>query len=95
MVIQIKTTIGKFLKNKQKEIYEREKIAKIVEKILDPKIKHHVRLAKIYKKTLVFYTDSSVSSFQLNLLKSNILKEVCAIVPKIEKIKIRIGKLDG
>ena len=91
MATKINTIITKFLKQKKEELLQKQKIENSIKSILNTQTKKHLYSIRVYKKTLVIYTDSSASSFQLNLLRNAILEKVRDILPTLEMIKIKVG----
>lgn len=91
MATHIKSIIKNFLKAKKSETQEKLRIEKIVNRNLSGKLKKHIRLQKIYKDNLFFYSDSSSALYEFGLQKDRVLKEVQREFPKIEKTVIKIG----
>ncbi len=94
MTVEIKKIIHKYLKEKKQEVLEREKLEDIINNIFDNNLKPHVRLLKLSGSRLVFLTDSSAAKFQINLMKPEILKICKQIIPSIDKIIVRLGKIN-
>jgi hypothetical protein len=90
----IKNIISQFLREKKSEAKSADKIEKIVEENLGENLKKHIRLQKIYKKNLIFCSDSSSASYEFGLRKDTLLKAVKKEFPDIEGTKIKIGDYD-
>jgi hypothetical protein len=90
----IKNIINQFLREKKSEAKSADKIEKIIEENLGANLKKHIRLQKIYKKNLIFCSDSSSASYEFGLRKDILLKAVKKEFPDIEGAKIKIGDYD-
>lgn len=91
MTTHIKEILGGFLKEKRKDVKRKEEIEEIVEKIIDKKLKKHVQLKRIYKNSLIFYSESSNYSFEFYLKKEQLLEKIKEKFPYIEDIKVKVG----
>ncbi|MDD4182411.1 MAG: DciA family protein [Candidatus Omnitrophica bacterium] len=94
MATHIKSIIEEFLKEKKAEAKSTGKIERIVEENLGENLKKHVRLQRIYKKNLIFCSDSSSASYEFRLRREGLLKAVKKEFPDIEGVKIKIGDYD-
>jgi len=90
----IKNIIEQFLKDKKAEAKSTGKIEKIIEENLGENLKKHIRLQRIYKKNLIFSSDSSSASYEFKLRREILLKAVKKEFPDIEGAKIKIGDHD-
>lgn len=88
----IKNLITSFINDLQKERQDKEKFFYFIEDLLNKKTKKHITSYKIYKNTLIFYVDSPVWKFQLNLLKPKILEKFKEENIGIKNIKIKLTK---
>lgn len=94
MPTHIKNIISQFLKEKKSEAKSAGKIERIIEENLGADLVRHVKLQRIYKKTLIFNSDSSSASYEFGLRKDILLKAVKKDFPDIEGVKIKIGDYD-
>lgn len=94
VAIHIKNIIDQFLEEKKAEAKSTGKIEKIIEENLGVDLKKHVRLQRIYKKNLIFCSDSSSASYEFRLRREILLKAVKKEFPDIEGMKIKIGDYD-
>ncbi len=94
MATHIKNIINQFLREKKAEAKSADKIEKIVEESLGINLKKHIKLQKVYRKNLVFCSDSSSASYEFGLRKEALLKAVKKEFPEIEGAKIKIGEYD-
>lgn len=91
MDTHIRIIIKDFLREKEKEFKEKEKLEKILATNLGRELRKYVHLGKIYRNKLVFYTNTSSSGFDFNLKKNDLLEAVRKEFPQIEDIKIKVG----
>lgn len=94
MATHIKNIISQFLKEKKAEAKSTGKIEKIIEESLGAGLKKHVKLQRIYRKNLIFCSDSSSANYEFGLRKETLLKAVRKEFPGIEGAKIKIGDYD-
>lgn len=91
MTTHIKTIIEEFLKEKQKNIPQQQQIKTVIAKVLPQELKTSVFLKKLTQETVVFGSNSSSASYNFNLLKENLKKEIQKTFPEIKKVTIETG----
>jgi hypothetical protein len=91
MATHIKLLIEGFLKKKKEDCAEQEKIEAILTRLLDKETKKHISLKNISKGHLVLHSDSSSFTYNFNLKKAKILKEIQKEFPQIQGVKVKIG----
>lgn len=94
MATHIKNILNQFLKEKRAEAKSAGKIEKIIEENLGADLTRHIKLRRVYKKNLIFCSDSSSASYEFGLRKEALLKAVKRDFPDIEGAKIKIGNYD-
>ena len=94
MATHIKNIINQFLREKKSEAKSAGEIEKIIERGLGASLKKHIRLQRIYKKTLIFCSDSSSAIYEFGLRKESLLKAVKTEFPDIKGARIKIGDYD-
>jgi hypothetical protein len=82
-----------FLQTAEKKHKEKEQIERAICAVLDKQASRHISVGRIYKKTVIIYTDSSSWSYQLSLYKNTLLQAVKEIVPDVEHITIKTGTI--
>jgi len=91
MATHIKDIIGNFIKKSQNSMECYEKIEQIKNNTLDPETKKHIHLKGVSKKQIIFISDSSVFSYNFNLQKRKILKEIQQVIPEVQELLIKIN----
>ena len=91
MATHIKDIIGKFIEKNKKKQEGFQKIEQIKNELLDQETKEHIHFQKMLKNQIIFSSDSSVFSYNFNLQKEAILKEIQQEIPGIKKILVRVG----
>ena len=93
MATKLKDILHSFLETKQRDILKQEKLEKEIKKTLTEELQKHIIFKGVRKNKLVFYVDSSVTHYQVNLLKKNILKQVSKNFENITGLVIEIGDI--
>jgi len=90
MATHIKTLIECFLGKKEKDLREKDQLNKILDKILDKETKKHIHPQGVKKNILFFKSDSSAFTYNFNLYKNQILKEVEKVWAEVKEIKVEL-----
>jgi len=91
MATHIKDILNEFLKQKQKRLSQQQEIETIVNKLLTQELKTHIYLKKMIENKIVFSSDSSGATYNLNLIKEKLLSEIQKQFPKVQKITVQTG----
>ena len=91
MATHIKLLIEGFLKKKKEDCAEQEKIEEILNRFLDKETKKHINPKSISRGKLILHSDSSSFTYNFNLKKEKILKEIQKEFPEIKGIRVKIG----
>lgn len=91
MTIHIKDLLSDFFNQQRKDIDIYDKIRAILNKSIDKKLQDYIYLQKVYKDKIVFNSKSSSHSYEFNLKKNSLLKEIRKEFPQIKELKVRIG----
>ena len=94
MTEHIRGIVAGFLKELKKKKNNKDELFDLIQDVIDPKTKKHIKGISLKKNQMVFYVDSSVWGYQLNLLKPNILKRLreqkdCCITNIFIKVQSR------
>lgn len=92
MPTHIKSLINKVVKELRNDNKSKEKILSVIENLIDKKIQKHIKSYRLYKKNLIFYVDSSIWIFEVNLFKKKVLDELKKENLGVKNIKIKINK---
>ncbi len=92
MPTHIKNLISEVVKELRKNNKSKEKIISVIDNLIDKKIQKHIKSYRIYKKSLIFYVDSSIWIFEVNLFKKRVLDELKKENLGVKSIKIKINK---
>ncbi|MBD3263509.1 MAG: hypothetical protein GF375_00220 [Candidatus Omnitrophica bacterium] len=90
MASHIKETLKKFFKKKDEEVKKYEIIGRKIEQILDEETKKYIHISSASEKEVVFVSDASSATYNFNLKKDELLKEIRKEFPKIKNLKVRI-----
>lgn len=91
MATHIKDTIKKFFKKRGDELKKYEIIKNKTQKILDKETQKYIHINKISEKEVVFVSDTSSATYNFNLKKEEILKEIKAELPGVKKLRVKIS----
>jgi hypothetical protein len=91
MTDHIRGIIAGFLSDLKKKKSDKDKIFEIIQGVIDSNTKEHIKDFKIEKDQMIFYVDSSVWGYQLNLLKPTILNKLkTESSGKIKSVLVRV-----
>ncbi|MFH1768127.1 MAG: DciA family protein [Candidatus Omnitrophota bacterium] len=90
MATQIKKVINEFLKKQKKEIDREIILKKYIKEIVGDETMEYIDVSRIEKDNLVIYTNTPMVKYQLNLLRTKILKKIQSKHPEVRKINIKI-----
>lgn len=91
MATHIKDILGEFLKQKKNRVSQQQEIETIVNKLLTQELKTHVYLKTMVEGRIVFHSDSSGATYNLNLIKEKLLTEIKRQFPEVQKITVQTG----
>jgi len=86
----IKNTLGGFLNDLKIKQKSNQQVRQVLDSVFDENTRKHIQGYKKYKETLIIYVDSSMWSFQINLLKTKILEQIHHITKNINKISVKV-----
>jgi len=90
MATHIKDILGDFFKNSQDFVEKRRKFDMIVAPYLQGGLKGNITFSGVEKDTMIFNSKASSFSYEFNLRKERLLKDVQQEFPHIVNVKITV-----
>jgi hypothetical protein len=90
MATHIKEILGSFFKNSQDLVEKRRRFDMMVDPYLQGCLKGKVVFSGVEKNTMFFEAAASSFSYEFNLRKDKMLKDIQQVFPYIEEIKVKV-----
>jgi hypothetical protein len=92
MATPLKHILKDFLQKKKNELESLGKITEAINRMLSREAKNHVYPKGIHNNKITFYSDSSSATYDFNLHKEELLREIQKEFPTIASLHIKTGQ---